>query len=67
MKQKFYKNLFQTMSYFAVIMILEVFLLIGFFASLSYGQNFGWILLIISRLFNLARTPFNSKNHSFIL
>ena len=36
------------MSYFAVIMIFEVFLLIGFFASLSYGQNFGWILLIIS-------------------
>ena len=29
-------------------MIFEIFLLIGFFASLSYGQNFGWILLIIS-------------------
>ena len=25
-----------------------MFLFIGFFASLSYGQNFGWILLIIS-------------------
>ena len=36
------------MSYFAVIIIFEVFLLIGFFASLSYSQNFGWILLIIS-------------------
>lgn len=48
MKQKFYKNLFQTMSYFAVIILFEVFLLIGFFTSLSYGQNFGWILLIIS-------------------
>lgn len=48
MKHKFYKNLFQTISYFAVIMLFEVFLLIGFFASLSYGQNFGWILLIIS-------------------
>ena len=36
------------MSYFVVIIIFEVFLFIGFFASLSYGQNFGWILLIIS-------------------
>ena len=48
MKHKFYKNLFQTISYFAVIILFEVFLLIGFFTSLSYGQNFGWILLIIS-------------------
>ena len=47
LKHKFYKNLFQTISYFSVIMIFEIFLLIGFFASLSYGQNFGWILLII--------------------
>ena len=48
LKHKFYKNLFQTISYFSVIMIFEIFLLIGFFASLSYEQNFGWILLIIS-------------------
>lgn len=48
MKHKFYKNLFQTISYFAVIILFEVFLLIGFFTSLSYGQNFGWVLLIIS-------------------
>ena len=48
LKHKFYKNLFQTISYFAVIMIFEISLLIGFFESLSYGQNFGWILLIIS-------------------
>ncbi len=47
-KHKFYKNLFQTISYFAVIMFFEILLLIGFFESLSYGQNFGWILLIIS-------------------
>lgn len=47
-KHKFYKNLFQTISYFAVIMVFEILLLVGFFASLSYGQNFGWILLIIS-------------------
>ena len=48
LKNKFYKNLFQTISYFAVIMVFEILLLVGFFASLSYGQNFGWILLIIS-------------------
>lgn len=48
LKNKFYKNLFQTISYFAVIMVFEILLLVGFFESLSYGQNFGWILLIIS-------------------
>ena len=48
LKHKFYKNLFQTISYFAVIIVFEILLLVGFFASLSYGQNFGWILLIIS-------------------
>ena len=48
LKHKFYKNLFQTISYFAVIMVFEILLLVGFFASLSYRQNFGWILLIIS-------------------
>ena len=45
---KFYKNLFQTISYFSVIMVFEIFLLIGFFASLNYEHNFGWVLLIIS-------------------
>ena len=48
LKHKFYKNLFQTISYFAVIMVFEILLLVGFFASLSYEQNFGWILLLIS-------------------
>ena len=48
LKHKFYKNLFQTISCFAVIMVFEILLLVGFFVSLSYGQNFGWILLIIS-------------------
>ena len=48
LKHKFYKNLFQTISFFSVIMIFEIFLLIGFFASLNYVDNFGWILLIIS-------------------
>ena len=45
---KFYKNLFQTISYFSVIILFEIFLLIGFFESLKYGHNNGWILLIIS-------------------
>lgn len=48
LKHKFYKNLFQTISYFSVIMIFEIFLLLGFYASLSYEKNFGWILLLIS-------------------
>ncbi|MBR7099808.1 MAG: hypothetical protein IKC91_01480 [Clostridia bacterium] len=48
LKHKFYKNLFQTISYFSVIMIFEIFLLMGFFFSLKYEHNFGWILLIIS-------------------
>ena len=48
LKQKFYKNLFQTLSYFSVVMIFEITLFMGFIASLTYGQNLGWILLIIS-------------------
>lgn len=48
LKHKFYKNLFQTISYFSVIMIFEIFFLIGFFASLNFEQNFGWILMILS-------------------
>ena len=48
LKHKFYKNLFQTISCFSAIMIFEIFLLIRFFVSLSYEQNYGWILLLIS-------------------
>ena len=48
MKQKFVKNLFQTVSYFAVLVIFEVILLGGFWTSLSYEHNFGWILLIVA-------------------
>lgn len=36
------------MSCFSALMIFEITLFMGFIASLSYGQNFGWILLIIS-------------------
>ncbi|MBQ9108383.1 MAG: hypothetical protein IJY49_06160 [Clostridia bacterium] len=48
LKRKFFKNLIQTISFFSALMIFELFLLIGYFASLGYEQNFGWILLIIS-------------------
>ena len=47
-KHKFYKNLFQTISCFSAIIVIVIFLLMGFFASLSYGHNDGWILLVIS-------------------
>lgn len=47
-KHKFYKNLFQTISCFFGIIVSVIFLLMGFFASLSYGHNDGWILLVIS-------------------
>ncbi len=48
LKQKFYKNLFQTLSFFAVIMVFELILLLAFFESLSFEDGSGWILLIIS-------------------
>ncbi len=47
-KNKFYKNLFQSLSCFASIMVLVFALLIGFFESLHDGKNFGFILLIIA-------------------
>lgn len=49
-KNKFYKNLFKSVSYFSAIMLLVFCLLLGFFESLNYGKNYGWILLIISAL-----------------
>ena len=48
LKNKFFKNLFQSISFFATVMVLELFLLIGFFENLNYEKNFGWILLIVS-------------------
>lgn len=47
-KQKFYKNLFQTISIFLAIIFVDVFLLIGYFESLSFEHSSGWILLVIS-------------------
>lgn len=48
LKQKFYKNLFQMLSFFAVIMVFELILLLAFFESMSFEDGSGWILLIIS-------------------
>lgn len=49
-KNKFYKNLFKSVSYFSAIMLLVFCLLLGFFESLNHGKNYGWISLIISAL-----------------
>lgn len=48
LKQKFYKNLFQSISFFSIIMLFETILITGFIASLNYENNNGWILLIMS-------------------
>ncbi|MCM1260334.1 MAG: hypothetical protein NC182_05305 [Prevotella sp.] len=48
MKQKFYKNLFQSISFFSIIMLFETILITAFIASLNYENNNGWILLIMS-------------------
>lgn len=48
LKQKFYKNLFQSISFFSIIMLFETILITAFIASLNYENNNGWILLIMS-------------------
>ena len=48
LKQKFYKNLFQSISFFSIIMLFETILITRFIASLNYENNNGWILLIMS-------------------
>ena len=50
MKNKFYKNLYQAVSFFSVIMILVFSLLLGFIESLNYEKNNGWILLTFAAL-----------------
>lgn len=47
-KNIFYKNLYQTISFFSVVMVLNFFLLLGFIESLKYANSNGWFLLIIS-------------------
>ncbi len=49
-KKKFYKNLYQSLSFLATIMILVLPLLSGYIISLEYESNFSWILLLVSIL-----------------
>ncbi len=49
-KNKFFKNLFQSISYFSVVLIFVFFLIFGYIVSLKYENNSGWILLIIAIL-----------------
>ena len=46
-KMCFMKNLFQSLCCFASILFLNITLFICFLASLKYGSNSGWILLVI--------------------
>lgn len=48
MKNKFYKNLYQSISIFSVVAVFSLILLWGYIDSLSYGKNKGWILLVVA-------------------
>ena len=48
MKKQFLKNLFQSITFFSVIFLLDILLLWGFIESLKYKPNNGWILLAIA-------------------
>ena len=48
LKNKFLKNLYQTVSSLGVIVVLEIPIIGGFLYSLQLDENYGWILLIIS-------------------
>ncbi|MCH5180714.1 MAG: hypothetical protein J1F32_05845 [Erysipelotrichales bacterium] len=47
-KNKFYKNLFQSLSFLSIVMILVFILFVGFICSINYENNNGWILLVIA-------------------
>ena len=47
-KSKFYKNLYQTISYCSVVLIFVFFLLIGYIESLNYPDSKSWVLLVAS-------------------
>ena len=46
-KNKFFKNLYQSISALLCLLILDMALLAGYFESLKHGDNVGWILLAI--------------------
>lgn len=50
LKNKFLKNLYQTVSSLGVIVVLEIPIIGGFLYSLQLDENYGWILLIISAI-----------------
>lgn len=47
-KNKFFKNLYQSISYFLVVMLFFLILLFTFIASLDYGINYGWVAIVIA-------------------
>ena len=47
-KSKFFKNLYQTISFSLSVSVIVFFLLLGYFASLSYENNDGWLLLLVA-------------------
>ena len=50
LKNKFFKNLYQTVSSLGVVAVLEIPIIVGFLYSLQSDENYGWILLIISSI-----------------
>lgn len=46
LKQKFYKNLFQSLSVLGAILIVYIPCIFGYIESLKYESDFGWILLV---------------------
>ena len=50
LKNKFLKNLYQTVSSLGVVVVLEIPIIGGFLYSLQLDENYGWILLIISAI-----------------
>lgn len=47
-EKKFFKNLYQTIPNIGAIMVLEIPVLAGYFCSLQYEDNFGFVLLIVT-------------------
>ena len=50
LEKKFFKNLYQTINWLGVILVLQIPLIAGYFDSLQFGENNGWLLLVISAI-----------------
>lgn len=50
LEEKFFKNLYQTISWFGVILVLEIPVIAGYLCSLQFGDNNGWLLLVVSAI-----------------